>query len=240
MTLVTGAALVLSTWKGVGNGRYLANGAVSHRGALAFSSSSPALQRLNAVAGAFEFEVDAGGNTHSKIWGWKLSDEPVRNSSGSRRHASRSMRSVATARLTSTRRLVAGALCVFVQAFVLVSPLVHAHPVDHHDDHDEDHHHAGTHQVGSIHAHLGGHSHAHQQDGSPAFEEEHARAVYLPLFISEPLTAFDLPAVSPQTFAAGVPDETAGHLAAAVTHGHDPPLSRSTPPRAPPVSPAFI
>lgn len=61
----------IATWKGVGNGRYLADGAVSYRGALAFSSASPALQRLNAVAGVFEFEVDAEGNTHSMVWEWK-------------------------------------------------------------------------------------------------------------------------------------------------------------------------
>ena len=29
------------------------------------------LVRLNSVGGAFEFEVDAEGNTHLKIWEWK-------------------------------------------------------------------------------------------------------------------------------------------------------------------------
>lgn len=61
----------LATWKAVGNGQYLPSGAVSYRGGITFSSASPSLQRLNSVAGAFEFEVDAEGNTHSKIWEWK-------------------------------------------------------------------------------------------------------------------------------------------------------------------------
>jgi hypothetical protein len=61
----------LATWKGVGNGRHLADGAVSYRGALIFSSESKTLSRLNAVAGVFEFEVDAEGNTSSKIWEWR-------------------------------------------------------------------------------------------------------------------------------------------------------------------------
>ncbi len=146
------------------------------------------------------------------------------------------MRGVASARapLTRPRRLVAVALCVLVQAFVLASPLVHAHP----DDHDEDHEHGSA-----VHAHLGGHDHGHAHEDAengPALEPEHERAVYLPLFISEPLTAFDLPAATPQAFAFNAPGEATGHVSVAVSHGHDPPLVSSTPPRAPPVSPAFI
>ena len=146
------------------------------------------------------------------------------------------MRSVAPARppLTRPRRLVAAALCVLVQTFVLASPLVHAHP----DDHDEDHEHGSA-----VHAHLGGHSHPHEATGNedgPALEPEHERAVYLPLFISEPLTAFDLPAAMPQAFVFSASDEATGHVSVAVSHGHDPPLVSSTPPRAPPVYPAFV
>ncbi|HEV8397888.1 MAG TPA: hypothetical protein VGQ37_26595 [Vicinamibacterales bacterium] len=61
----------MATWKGVGNGRYLPDGAVSYRGGLAFTSSTPKLSRLNAVAGVFEFEVAADGTTRSRIWEWK-------------------------------------------------------------------------------------------------------------------------------------------------------------------------
>ena len=99
-----------------------------------------------------------------------------------------------------------------------------------------------------MHAHLGGHAHAHPDAGDEdadgekrqALEPEHERAVYLPLFISEPLTAFDLPAAAPHGFVLAPPDEATGHASVAVSHGHDPPLVSSTPPRAPPVFPAFI
>jgi hypothetical protein len=61
----------LGTWKGIGNGRYMPDGAVSYRGAITFSSSTPTLARLNAVAGVFEFEVAADGTARSRIWEWK-------------------------------------------------------------------------------------------------------------------------------------------------------------------------
>jgi hypothetical protein len=59
------------TWKGQGVGKLLADGSVSYRGAVYFSTASPRLARLNTVAGVFEFEVDADGNTNSKVWEWK-------------------------------------------------------------------------------------------------------------------------------------------------------------------------
>jgi hypothetical protein len=59
------------TWKGIGTGKLLAGGAVSYRGALTYSTASPKLARLNSIAGVFEFEVDANGNTQTKVWEWK-------------------------------------------------------------------------------------------------------------------------------------------------------------------------
>jgi len=61
----------MATWKGQGVGKFVGGGAVSYRGAIYYSTATPKLARLNAVAGVFEFEVDANGNTHSKIWEWK-------------------------------------------------------------------------------------------------------------------------------------------------------------------------
>ena len=58
-------------WKGAGIGKFGEGGAVSYRGAIYFSASSPKLARLNSVVGVFEYNVDAGGNTNSKIWEWK-------------------------------------------------------------------------------------------------------------------------------------------------------------------------
>ena len=60
-----------ATWKGQGVGKLLAGGAVSYRGAVYYSTASPKLARLNTVAAIFEFDVDADGNTHSKLWEWK-------------------------------------------------------------------------------------------------------------------------------------------------------------------------
>jgi hypothetical protein len=60
-----------ATWKGQGVGKLLADGSVSYRGAVYYSTASPKLARLNTVAAVFEFEVDADGNTSEKTWEWK-------------------------------------------------------------------------------------------------------------------------------------------------------------------------
>jgi hypothetical protein len=59
------------SWRGVGTGVFRGGGAVGYRGSLHYTTSSPKLARLNSIAGVFEFEVDAAGNTHGKIWEWK-------------------------------------------------------------------------------------------------------------------------------------------------------------------------
>ena len=61
----------MATWKGGGVGKFGAGGAVSYRGAIYYTTAHPKLARLNGVAVVFEFEVDAQGNTVSKIWEWK-------------------------------------------------------------------------------------------------------------------------------------------------------------------------
>ncbi len=61
----------VASWKGQAVGRFVGGGAVSYRGAIFFNTASPKLARLNSVAAVFEFEVDANGNTHTKIWEWK-------------------------------------------------------------------------------------------------------------------------------------------------------------------------
>jgi len=60
-----------ATWKGQGVGKILADGSVSYRGAVYYSTVSPKLARLNTVAVVFEFEVDANGDTREKSWEWK-------------------------------------------------------------------------------------------------------------------------------------------------------------------------
>jgi hypothetical protein len=59
------------TWTGTGVGSFGAGGAVSYRGMLFFQTGSKKLARLNNACGPFEYEVDAAGNTVSKMWEWK-------------------------------------------------------------------------------------------------------------------------------------------------------------------------
>lgn len=60
-----------ATWKGIGTGRFTGGNGVSYRGALTYNTTSKKLAQMNTFAGVFEFEMDADGNTHSKIWMWK-------------------------------------------------------------------------------------------------------------------------------------------------------------------------
>jgi hypothetical protein len=59
------------TWTGTGLGKFGPGGSVSYRGMLFFQTTSQKLSRINNVSGAFEYEVDANGNTTSKVWEWK-------------------------------------------------------------------------------------------------------------------------------------------------------------------------
>lgn len=59
------------TWSGTGIGKFGPGGSVSYRGMLFFQTASQKLARLNNVCGAFEYDVDASGNTTAKMWEWK-------------------------------------------------------------------------------------------------------------------------------------------------------------------------
>jgi hypothetical protein len=59
------------TWTGTGVGKFGTGGAVSYRGMLFFRTASKKLARVNNTCGAFEYDVDASGNTLSKVWEWK-------------------------------------------------------------------------------------------------------------------------------------------------------------------------
>jgi hypothetical protein len=58
-------------WEAIGIGQFLEGGAVRYTGALSYTTASPKLAHLNKVAGVFEYEVDAAGNSRSKAWEWK-------------------------------------------------------------------------------------------------------------------------------------------------------------------------
>jgi hypothetical protein len=69
--IVTGKNGERATWKGQGVGKLLADGSVSYRGAVYYEIQSEKWKRLNTVALAFEYEVDAEGTTRTKFWEWK-------------------------------------------------------------------------------------------------------------------------------------------------------------------------
>jgi hypothetical protein len=59
------------TWTGTGVGKFGPGGAVSYRGMLFLQTASQKLARINNACAPFEYEVDASGNTTSKMWEWK-------------------------------------------------------------------------------------------------------------------------------------------------------------------------
>ena len=59
------------TWKGSGQGKFGPGGTVNYRGILYFQTASQKLAEIGAAPGVFEYDVDAAGNTHSKVWAWK-------------------------------------------------------------------------------------------------------------------------------------------------------------------------
>jgi hypothetical protein len=69
--LYMSAAGDMLAWKGSGMGKFTADGGVSYRGILYYRTTSPKLARLNSVAGVFEYEVDAKGESRTKVWEWK-------------------------------------------------------------------------------------------------------------------------------------------------------------------------
>lgn len=60
-----------ATWSGIGVGQFTEGGGVSWRGAIVYSTDSPAFAGLRGVAGVFEFETDSAGTATGKLWAWK-------------------------------------------------------------------------------------------------------------------------------------------------------------------------
>ena len=48
-----------------------ADGSIKYRGSLHFQSASGAFSHLVGTVGAFEYDVDAEGNTTATVWEWK-------------------------------------------------------------------------------------------------------------------------------------------------------------------------
>ncbi len=58
----------LVSWKGIGVGRFGESGSVHYTGSVSYTTTSQKLAKLNGVSGIFEWDIDAEGNSHSKIW----------------------------------------------------------------------------------------------------------------------------------------------------------------------------
>ena len=69
--ILMGAQGEMATWVGQGVGTVKPDGAVSFRGAIYYQSPTPKWARLNGIAGIYEYEVDAQGNTKAQLWEWK-------------------------------------------------------------------------------------------------------------------------------------------------------------------------
>lgn len=69
--IATGENGEMATWVGQGIGIIGKGGAVSFRGAVYYTSSSPNLAKLNTMAAIFEYDVDADGSCRSQLWEWK-------------------------------------------------------------------------------------------------------------------------------------------------------------------------
>jgi hypothetical protein len=69
--IIIGKQGKMATWVGQGVGTIKKDGGVAYRGAVYYQSSSPKWSRLNRVAAVFEYEVDAAGKSHSRLWEWK-------------------------------------------------------------------------------------------------------------------------------------------------------------------------
>lgn len=124
------------------------------------------------------------------------------------------------------RSILSVVLLVAFEASALTMPFVHAHP----DEHATEHHAAHA-----VHSHFATHAVSRTHSTRPVIgDDDDDRPVYLQLFVAvgaQPLpvggtalTVFDLP----------MPAETPALSSVPVVHGHDPPLSHSLAPRAPP------
>ena len=59
-----------ATWVGTGVGTIKEDGGVKYRGAIYYSTAAEEWAMLNTVAGVYEYETDAEGNTRGVVWSW--------------------------------------------------------------------------------------------------------------------------------------------------------------------------
>jgi hypothetical protein len=126
----------------------------------------------------------------------------------------------------TVRKTVALALSVAIQVAAISAPLLHAHS----DEHDTDHH-----RGRSIHSHWSAHPLVHHEsDRSVITETDDDQEIALNTFVAESACSLHVPADVDAIVSVPVPVERPAHRAAETVRGHDPPLLKSRPSRAPP------
>ena len=128
-----------------------------------------------------------------------------------------------------TRSIVAVVLCVAFQTSAVTLPFMHAHTDDHANAH---------HAAHAVHSHLAAHASHHVHSPSPAIDDddEDDQAIYLQLFVAVSAHPMPVGGTALTVFVLPTPAEQPVRSPGVVVHGHDPPLSHSLAPRAPPLA----
>ncbi len=126
------------------------------------------------------------------------------------------------------RKAIAVGLSIAVQVSAVTLPFVHAHP----DDHA-----SGHHAADAVHSHFATHASHHPHSPGPVVDDDDDgdQAVYLLLFVAVSAPATPAGEMALSVFELPKPAEQPLHSSVVVVHGHDPPLSHSLAPRAPPL-----
>lgn len=127
------------------------------------------------------------------------------------------------------RRLLAVVTSASLVAAAVAAPLTHLHD----DDHATDHHGAQ-----GVHAHFSGHASppaARDQPGTSHVEaDEYERTLSLQDFVGVPTATSTVPVAAVASTPAIALPEAQAHRSVPIITGHDPPVARSRPSRAPP------
>ena len=126
------------------------------------------------------------------------------------------------------RKAIAVGLSIAVQVSAVTLPYMHAHT----DDHA-----SGHHAAHAVHSHFATHLSHHTHSTGPVIDDDDAddQAVYLQLFVAVSAPATPVGGTALTVFELPKPAEQPLHSSVVVVHGHDPPLSPSLAPRAPPL-----
>ena len=125
------------------------------------------------------------------------------------------------------RSAIAVGLSLAVQVSAVTMPYMHAHT----DDHASEHHAAHA-----VHTHFATHAAHHIHSTGPVIDDDDDddQAVYLQLFVAVSAQPVPVGGTALTVFELPTPAERPVQSPVVVVHGHDPPISDSLAPRAPP------